>query len=949
MRRLYWFFLLLFFSPLYGHEYHLSVLPADYNADIQQINLLFQSSDKLIWLGTDIGLFSFDGRKYKKYSREDQAEVKVTAISESPNGEIWAGYEDGHIMITSFQGNIKNLVPDSIKGFSITKIVFKSNREVIIATYGMGLWLMEDAKFEHLLHSSLAQITDIYDAILDNKGQLWLGTDDGIWIYAAKPFPTLERMGREQGLQDDIITVLSLTRQGNVLIGMYDFGVEQFNKTRNEVQMIKKFSEDDGSIVSMVNGFGSDLFIATDRALWFTSPTVEPHKITFSIPLKNRIESILFDMNGNLWLSSGNRIFFANTQLEYIRPALSGIQAILSTDDLLWYGCQHGLFSTDKEGEHLVAHLSQQSINVLSLYKDPDGFLWIGTFGQGLYIFDPVSKRIRHLTERDQLSNTSILNIDGNGHRVWLATLGGITQIEWTGHPFEPGMHVTQLQDEFHSPPGYVYDVFVSAGGQVWFGTDGKGLLYLEKGGLHSFPILYNKEDSSQIDVRTIYSMTEDWEHRLWISIAKGMVLCVDQKGKVVNKVPSPHGSLNSIALTGSEEVLMIREGVIQSLNANSQIYWLDESSGLSSFTPNINATSTDKDGSVWIADSDVILHYISSSAPDDQIVRLQFEDISPGSLDQPQPIKLQPDSNFLDVRFTGIWYHNPSYVRYRYMLKGHDLDWILTREGRAVYSRLSPGTYTFILQGSHNDDFSQSPTLQRSILVMPPFYLRWWFIAGILVGIGWIVYWFIRARIFRLKKMHTLEKEKTTLQLHAIQAQVNPHFLFNSFNTLSSIIEEDQQAAVAYVDQLSSFFRGALMHRDDELITLAEEMDIVRNYMYILIKRYGDNIHIQEHITNLNGWIAPLSIQLLVENAIKHNIVSADRNLTIQITIDEKWVKVSNPIQPKFQSKGESTGFGLSSLVTRYTYLTPLKIEITKETNRFTVQIPILYLENTI
>jgi len=282
-------------------------------------------------------------------------------------------------------------------------------------------------------------------------------------------------------------------------------------------------------------------------------------------------------------------------------------------------------------------------------------------------------------------------------------------------------------------------------------------------------------------------------------------------------------------------------------------------------------------------------------------------------------------------------------------MLQGHDLDWIYTREGRAVYSRLSPGDYTFILQGSHNDDFSQSPTLQRSILVMPPFYLRWWFIIGILAGIGWIVYRFIRVRIARLKKMHTLEKEKTTLQLHAIQAQVNPHFLFNSFNTLSSIIEEDQQAAVAYVDQLSSFFRGALMHRDDELITLAEEMDIVRNYMYILIKRYGDNIHIEEHITNLNGWIAPLSIQLLVENAIKHNIVSADRNLTIQISIDDKWVKVSNPIQPKFQSKAESTGFGLSSLVTRYTYLTPLKIEITKETNRFTVQIPILYLENTV
>jgi LytS/YehU family sensor histidine kinase len=322
----------------------------------------------------------------------------------------------------------------------------------------------------------------------------------------------------------------------------------------------------------------------------------------------------------------------------------------------------------------------------------------------------------------------------------------------------------------------------------------------------------------------------------------------------------------------------------------------------------------------------------------------MQFEDISPGSLDQLQPVKLMPDSNFLDVRFTGIWYQDPTHVHYRYMLKGHDADWIYTQEGRAVYSRLSPGTYTFALQGSPDDDFSQSPTLERSFMVMPPIYLRWWFITAVALLAAWIVYSIIRTRIKRLQKYHLLEKEKTTHQLHAIQAQVNPHFLFNSFNTLSSIIEEDQKAAVDYVDQLSSFFRGALMHRDDELITIAEEMDIVKNYMYILTKRYGENIRMEEHITNLIGWIAPLSIQLLVENAIKHNTVSSGRKLSIRITIDHKWVEVSNPIQPKFQSNEESTGFGLSSLITRYTYLTPLKIEINKETNRFTVRIPILY-----
>jgi LytS/YehU family sensor histidine kinase len=180
-------------------------------------------------------------------------------------------------------------------------------------------------------------------------------------------------------------------------------------------------------------------------------------------------------------------------------------------------------------------------------------------------------------------------------------------------------------------------------------------------------------------------------------------------------------------------------------------------------------------------------------------------------------------------------------------------------------------------------------------------------------------------------------------LRLHAIQAQVNPHFLFNSFNTLANIIEEDQHAAVDYVDQLAAFFRGVLMHRNAERIRMEEEIEIIRNYSYILQKRYGDNLRIREHITHTAGWIAPLSIQMLIENAIKHNVVSAEKPLIVDVSIDDQWVTVSNPIQPKFQPSAESTGFGLSSLTTRYQYLTDQKIEIHHDLNTFTVKIPVL------
>ncbi len=101
------------------------------------------------------------------------------------------------------------------------------------------------------------------------------------------------------------------------------------------------------------------------------------------------------------------------------------------------------------------------------------------------------------------------------------------------------------------------------------------------------------------------------------------------------------------------------------------------------------------------------------------------------------------------------------------------------------------------------------------------------------------------------------------------------------------------------------------------------------------------------ENILTTDGYIAPLTLQLLVENAIKHNIASNERPLKISISIDDSWLIVSNPIQPKFQPMIESAGFGLSSLLTRYQYLTQTKIEIVNDGNIFTVRIPVVHINS--
>ncbi len=944
MKTLLIFFLLIIAGNVSTQEFYWRQMPTDYNQDIQKINLLFQSSDHMLWIGTDKGVFSFDGRKYREVPRSDGQILAVSAISESPSNEIWVGYTDGMIQVARTLGAGTMIQEDSLMTFPISKILFHPDGKVFITTYGHGVWIRENNQLTRTAILSNEIINDIYDALLDPSDQLWLATDHGIWRYNVATPGNLTNLNKKHGLTDEIVTKLLAEKSGDIWLGYYDQGIGRYSLGLDTVMTIIQPQDSEGPVTGMSAGFGNEIWYGNEKNIGRYSFDLEHRTIILPSEHEERINTILFDLTGNLWMARGNKLYMANTQFEHMLPGVTGIQTIAPTRDYVWLGCEDGFYSLDKRTQKLTAHLPDLHLNILSIYIDADGLLWMGTFGDGLYIYNPYDSSVRIVDEAQGLSNNSILNIDGKGHTIWLTTLGGITQMAWKDNPMKEDLNITRFQEKFNLPAGYVYDVYVGNDGAVWFGTDGNGLYCLENNIMRSVgaPVLIMGTDS--IDIGTIYSITSDLQNDIWISAARGNVLKLNSKGELLERIESRNGSLNSLITSGQNDMIIIREGEIEIKNPYSGLSAFTSAMGLQSFSPNINSTAKDKDGSVWIAGTDEVLHFTSIPSDTSRYVHMHLVDLLPGMQMDEQIIELRPDSNFLDLRFTGLWYPDPSVVQYRYKLEGHDQDWIYTQEGRAVYSRLTPGTYTFYVAGSYNDDFSKSKSLQRTIVVLPPFYLTWWFVMSVIILALLITYLFIRARIRRLQKLHQLEREKTNLQLNAIRAQVNPHFLFNSFNTLSSIIEEDQKSAVDYVDQLSGFFRGVIQHRDAELITLQEEITIMRNYIYILKKRHEEKIQIEEHITPADGYIAPMTIQLLLENAIKHNKITDENPLRIIITINARQVMVSNPIRPKIQGMTESTGFGLSSLLTRYQYLTHVRVEIVNDGNTFTVRIPIIH-----
>ena len=179
---------------------------------------------------------------------------------------------------------------------------------------------------------------------------------------------------------------------------------------------------------------------------------------------------------------------------------------------------------------------------------------------------------------------------------------------------------------------------------------------------------------------------------------------------------------------------------------------------------------------------------------------------------------------------------------------------------------------------------------------------------------------------------------------MNALKTQVNPHFLFNNLNTLSAVIPDNPGQAIDFVQQLSKVYRHILEVRDEQSIFLRQELDVLRAYAFLLKTRFGSNLDITIHVEeeNLQQKIAPLSLQILMENAIKHNIVSSARPLRIDVYADQGRVVVRNNLQKK-QQLIESTGLGLDNIRNRYRLLGNRQVEVEEGPLNFTVFIPLI------
>ncbi len=202
-----------------------------------------------------------------------------------------------------------------------------------------------------------------------------------------------------------------------------------------------------------------------------------------------------------------------------------------------------------------------------------------------------------------------------------------------------------------------------------------------------------------------------------------------------------------------------------------------------------------------------------------------------------------------------------------------------------------------------------------------------------------------MRMTIENARQLFGLQEENIISQFETLKSQVNPHFLFNSLNVLSSLIYIDQDRAAKFVRQLSKVYRYVLDHKDVDTITLAEELPFIESYIYLLKTRFDQNLKVELDIPQSvrHRKVAPMVLQLLVENAIKHNVISKSKPLKVVLSVSEEgFLTVRNNLQLK-SSTERSSQIGLANIRKRYDYLSGKKIEIENDHDYFTVKIPLL------
>ena len=926
-----------------------------------KINTLYKNSEGYIYAGTTNGLYTFDGKNFTAVHFLNPA-VKdtVTAIFQDNTQQLWVGFKSGKLA-KKINGHLQYFEPEEgTPKVAITAFLQDKQNNIWFATNGEGIYYFSNKHFYLLNEAEGLSDKYVHTLALAANGDVLAATDQGINICSiAGSKKTVQVIGPKNGLPDYYITAIAPAGNNTFWIGLQEKGVCLYNHTTKQITIPAAANQWPYGQVNALLGTQNSLWIATQESslLKLSGTNGSMVRVFATATDKNNLNNLLQDNEGNVWMTGAEELIATTGDKLSLLPLYNKavyetIHTILSDyQNNIWVGTDGGLIkytvSNIKTATTFfrVKELSSKT-DITGLYQDIYHNIWISTMGEGIFVMDAATGKYRNITENPRLKKASLLSITGYGNTVCAGGLEGVAtifQLTEINKTIAANYAFTNYDSIPNVGNNYIHSVFKDSRGRIWFGTDGKGITVLQNGNfLH-----YDK--SNGLKDEHVYSFTEDAKGRIWFN-TKDAGIYSFADGKFKNYATAEGISdlkITSIKTDGLGNIIVVNEKGIDILNPESGlITYLNNAQGIGDVNTAIESTATDSSGNILLSTENGIVMYtpIANTVQQPKTiinsVQLFLQPVDTSGMHQ-----FKYDENGFTFNFTGLYYTNPAEVHYQYKLEGWDTSWIATKDQSIPFPNLRPGTYTFHVRSSLNENFQNASESTYRFVISSPFWKRWWFIVLSILSGALLMFWYMKWREKNITKMQLLQQEKIQFRFEVLRNQVNPHFLFNSFNTLISAIEENPKTAVDYVEQLSEFFRNIVNYRDKDVIQLGEEINLLKTYFYLQQKRYGDNLKLNITIDEASKkqiFVPPLTLQLLIENAIKHNAVSKETILKIDLFLQDHHLVVRNNINPKL-SQQSGTGMGLQNIINRYNILSKDPVVVNNDKKYFTVLLPAL------
>jgi ligand-binding sensor domain-containing protein len=919
MYRVYSLFIFVFIGYNGYAQFYTATPPAINNwVEQSEPQSIWYPGDDFTYIATHDGILRFDGATLTLIPCPKSAGA-ITAMAYDGK-KHYIGTEKGSLYI--LENNYISLweIAEGHPKSKITKIIATPGL-LWIATYGEGVYIYDQQNLYNVNIDDQLSSNEIYDIHVDNQ-TCYAAHDSGLdlitFINEKKSVEHLSAIPN-----NDIYYDIEKLDASTLILATHSKGVIQYDMTKKMVSSLVFIPNE----CQKVKLNSDQLIILTEQSQMFQYDINSQHLTLITPSLKSKFKPFDFSLtfNNHLWaICKNNSLVHFSINKKPIDLDKQELQCVFKTNNDLYVGTSTQLLRKDKNKV-----ISNSNILCMTMSKDK---LLAGTYGDGLIMYDEKNNKSSTVTEAQGLTNNNIYAITSNSQHIYVSTLAGINQLDHNGKIIKTWDQSSGL------PSDYNYAIHLDTAQNLWLGSDGKGIGYLDPSGIYHSLIKEGK----------ITHIARDGKNRIWYTDhnrglfyleGKRIIPFNDQHGlrqnHITGIIASSIGDIIAIHHTGVD---LVEHQTLSARYIHTSNQSQNDNENFQPLMCHLN--------DLYICTSDQILR-IKNITPisEENLLKITLIDHGKGPILPSESTTYFPHhQNDFVLEYTTINYDPNLSLYHRYRLLPIDTQWRYTNDPKIIFANLEPNLYTLHLQSSANKSFIQAYTYTYSFGILTAWYKTWWFI---LCSLGLLAFAIHRYVGFERYKQSQLDIAKTLAirsQLETLRAQINPHFLFNSFNTLISIIESDPEKAVLFAEKMSDYYRKIIQIRDKEWISVEEELPFCYDYIYLLNARFGDSISVSIDIKkeHLRLYIVPLSLQILLENAVKHNIATESIPLHIRIYSDDSYLIVENKKQLR-NNPALSTQFGLRSITTRYQSQAQKEVIITDETY-FIVKLPLIY-----